>query len=73
MLGAAGTLALAAYVGRISWRIAPIAYGSPVYMHEWVDALRLASTECWEWGWHHAESGATAHGPFCMADVQAQS
>ena len=41
------TLALCAWTGYVSWRISPIAYGSAVRLHEWTDALRLASTECW--------------------------
>ena len=43
----AATLALAHALGRVSWRLAPLAYASPVHVHEWRDALRLASTECW--------------------------
>ena len=41
------TLALGAAVGRVSWHLAPMAYGLPVRVHEWSDALKLASTECW--------------------------
>ncbi len=46
-LAAAATLALAAAAARVSWIIAPIAYGSPVTVADWTAALRLASTECW--------------------------
>ena len=41
------SVGLAAWLGRVAWQLMPIAYGSSVRLHEWTDALRLASTECW--------------------------
>ena len=42
-----GTAALIVWSGSVSWRLSPIAYGSPTRLIEWTAALRLASTECW--------------------------
>jgi dolichyl-phosphate-mannose--protein O-mannosyl transferase len=53
------TLALCAWTGYLSSMISPIAFGSEVRLHEWTDALRLASTECWVDGPCWVDRGAS--------------